>query len=161
MLLKRFYKIPPGWEKKVDKDGNCTNPPPLDYVSIGHTGTTPEQNFSDHFVAGAIKEGWLSIGAGKIVLHVHPEDLVYRIVRTPGFYCCHCGAGAASQVDARAHVVGAHAGKKSPDANNPAGYRRLNGYECVLEAAQHKKWKNRGPKRAVSFPRKGEVNANG
>jgi hypothetical protein len=40
---------------------------------------------------------------------------------------------------ARAHIAQAHAGKPSPDASNPAGYERVNGYECMLgEAAQAK-----------------------
>lgn len=46
MLLKRIYKIPEGWEKKLDDKGDCTNPPPLDYLSLANTGVNPEQNFS-------------------------------------------------------------------------------------------------------------------
>ena len=34
------------------------------------------------------------------------------------------------------HVRQRHPGAASPDLNNPAGYRRLNGYECELEGEE-------------------------
>lgn len=129
--------------------GDCLNVPPIDQVEIGDTATSPEQNFRVGLVEAGLAEGWISIAQGKLTLRAKPEDLVYTIKRGPGHYCCHCGV---KLVDAAAfvapkitagmqHVATAHAGKRSPDASNPAGYRRLNHYECVLGEKQHAKFK--------------------
>lgn len=152
MLLKRFYKTPKDWVKQVDKAGNCTNPPPLDYLSVGHTGTHPEQHFSTRLVAQGAAEGWIQLEGDKLTLRAVPEDLRYTIRRAPGVYCCHCdakleGGGATAQ----AHVAAQHAGKKSPDAANPSGYAVLYHYDCVLDAKQHEKFRAR-PGKAPQFP---------
>jgi hypothetical protein len=161
MLMKRFYKKPEGRVKQVDENGNCTNPPPLDYVSCAHTGIEAEQNFSTRMVAGAVAEGWMKMESGKITLLVHPEPLVYSVKRAPGRYCLHCKEKLPDDnlgVFARAHMQEKHRGKKSPDASNPAGYEALNYFECVLIAKQHEKYRLRDEQkaRAPHFPRKGE-----
>lgn len=128
MLLKRFYKTSPEGVRSFD------------YVSVAHTGTHPEQNFSDRLVAGAVAEGWMSLSRGKIIVHAQPEDLVYTIKRGPGVYCCFTGKKLDGQVEARAHVAKNFAGKPSPDKSNPGGYEVLHAYECVLDADQHDKF---------------------
>lgn len=148
MLLKRIYKKPPGWEAQRDARGNLLNTPPIDHVVVKHTGTHAEQNFTTRMVEAGLAEGFMSIAGGKLTLRAKPEDLVYTIKRGPGHYCCHCGvklpdaaAFVADGVTAgMQHVADAHPGEKSPDAGNPAGYGRINYFECVLATEQHKKF---------------------
>jgi len=130
MLMKRIYKQ--------------TDPPVLDHVAIFHTGTTPEQNFSAGLIDSGVLEGWISLGQGKLTLHVRPEALVYTLKKIPGRYCCHCQEKLPDDATgelARSHVQHAHQGATSPDPQSPAGYRMLNHYECVLDSTQHNKWK--------------------
>jgi len=176
MLLKRIYQKPPGWEAKrnvrrteggprgqhagelIDPskpEGELLNPPPIAHVEIRHTGTHAEQNFSTSLVEAAVADGWMTLGRGKLTVHGKPEDLVYTIKRGPGHYCCHCGErlpDAAAFVAPKVtggmqHVAAVHAGEKSPDEGNPAGYCRLNHYECVLDAKQHEKFNARAQRR--------------
>lgn len=117
MRLKRHYK------RLVDRDGaiildeqgaiqlehDAAGRAVLDYVEIQHTGTTPNQNFSDTLVLAGLREGWLSIADGVLTLRGKPEDLTYKILRTPGKYA----------------------------DDSPAGYQVIHAFECVLEADQH------------------------
>ena len=111
--------------------------PPVSGITVLRAGLV--QRFTQHFINGALKEGWLSIGEGQIRLEATPEALVYRIVRVPGAYCCHCdepvagGASAAAVAKSMEHVTQAHLGAASPDPINPAGYRTENCYTAVLE----------------------------
>jgi len=166
MLLKRHFKLPENWApvrnirdgatgalKDVKKpEGALLNPPPLDYVELRHTGTNPEQNFSTGLVEAGLAEGWISIGQGKLTLRAKPEDLVYAIKRGPGHYCCHCGEripdanqflpGQQGEVTVgMRHVAEAHPNTPSPDPSNPAGYCRVNSYECVLDEKTHAKFR--------------------
>lgn len=154
MKLKRHYDTPAGWEKRVNarlsngqlmvpsmREGDCLNPPPLKHVELQHTGTKPEQNFSETLIEGALKEGWASFEDTTLVLDVKPEPLRYTVLRTPGRYCCHCKLRLPDNDDrgelARAHVAELHAGVASPDRLNPAGYERIHFYETVLDPGQH------------------------
>ena len=87
------------------------------------------QKFSTRLVERAVKEGWLTLGGGKVTLASDPPT-VYAIERAPGYYCCHCKVPLDSQKDAQLHVAKEHAGKESPDLSNPAGYERIHAYEC-------------------------------
>lgn len=162
MLLKRIYDKPEGWERQVNTralggvalidpkkpEGACLNPPPLSHIEVKHTGTTPEQNFSDRLVYTGIREGWITLSKGKLIVHGQPEDLRYTVKRGPGHYCCHCGAAledaarfVAKDVTAgMQHVADAHPDKESPDPGNPAGYCRVLAFECVLDSEQHTKY---------------------
>lgn len=145
MLLKCHYRRTP--------KGDLVSPPQLEHVEVKHTGTKPEQNFSEGLVVDGVADGLVTLGKGRLVLHVKPEDLFYTIKRGPGYYCCHCGVAIP---DANAfvavsylpgvtvgmqHVADAHGKAKSPDPGNPSGYCRLNHYETVLEAKQHEKFR--------------------
>jgi YgiT-type zinc finger domain-containing protein len=148
MLLKRFFK-PQSHEQAM-----AGKPLVLDYVSLAHTGVSPEQNFSAGLMAAAIAEGWCSISKRKLILHVEPQDLIYTILRLPGRYCCHCGEKLPDDATgelARAHVAITHIGKPSPDNQNPGGYLMTNAYECVLDRTQHKKFRVKKPARAPVF----------
>jgi hypothetical protein len=89
------------------------------------------QHFSPGLIDGGIREGWLSMGQGRLTLHGEAGDVVYQLVRTPGAYCCHCDARiedasvlvAPGFTRGRQHVAQAHPGVASPDPTSPAGYR--------------------------------------
>lgn len=123
MFLKRLY----------DKDLKVTG------VKVLRAGE--RQNFSPELVQKAAAEGWLTMGGGKITVHGQAGDVVYRIEAMPGYYCSHCDAeivDANSMVNAtlsvgRKHVLDAHKGAESPDDENPAGYCKINHFECVKE----------------------------
>jgi len=174
MELKRIYRFPEGWkpERNVADPSRATarnplglrdpsrqlndvlNPPPVDHFLVKHTGVNPEQNFSEKLIRAGQTEGFLTMSGGRLILHSKPENLQYKILRGPGYYCCHCGkelpdanlfikddqGEPTDRTFGMEHVEQVHSGKKSPDSNNPAGYRRVNGYECVLEEGQHKKF---------------------
>ena len=128
----------------------------LDYISLAHTGVSPEQNFSTQLVTNMLKDGIMEIDGSALVFHVYPEDLTYTIKRAPGRYCLHCGEKLpddASGELARLHVAQAHA-KEEPKG---AGYEAINYFECVLDDEQHEKYKKRGYPAVAHFPLKGEV----
>lgn len=119
MLLKRLY----------DK----TNPENPKVSGIRILRSKSRQHFSPDLVEKAEAEGWMSMKDGRITLHDENKPVVYRVVRTPGYYCCHCGAPMAEGSAARAHIDKEHAKKKSPDVQNPSGYERINYFDCVKE----------------------------
>jgi len=146
MLLKRIYDTPEGWVRQVDEAGNCTNPPPLAYLSLAHTGIHAEQNFSVDRVTADLTAGLMTIDGDTLTLVCHPEPLRYTIQRRPGRYCLHCGEKLADDHKgalARMHVAERHAGQPSPAPGEPAGYVAINHFECVLDAAQHEKYRLR------------------
>jgi len=147
MYLKRFYK-------DADEGGNRL----LDYISLAHTGSSPEQNFNIGLVTELITLGFMEINGDTLIFRVHPEDLRYQIKRAPGRYCLHCGQKLDEDQGgemARLHVALNHKGLKSPNPNTPAGYEWLRYYECVLNGEQHEKYKFVAGD-PIQFPRKDE-----
>jgi len=158
MELKRHFTTPPGWERHCnvpDAAGRLPNPhrapgtvlnlPPLSHVEIRHTGTSCEQHFSTRLVERGMAEGWIAIQDGHLILYAQPENLIYDIVRTPGRYSCFDGRKLPDDPGdtgalARALLAEQHTGQPSPDPNHPAGYEKINYYDCVLPAAQHAKF---------------------
>jgi len=135
MLLKRLYDTP--------AEGGAAR---LAGVAVIHTGTHEGQNFAPRYVERAVSEGWMSLSRGTLTIHAAGADLVYKIVRGPGRWCCHCGEKLPDDDHpkgelARQHVAEKHAGKKSPDPSNPAGYVLVSGEQCTGDAATHKKYK--------------------
>ena len=135
MLLKRLYnaaKQPVG-------------------VVVKHTGIAPEQNFSTKMVARAMAEGWMVIEGDQLLLMSENGILRYTIKRVPGYYCVHNGQpmnisaaayadGSLAAIEARSYLAShGFAGVASPDPSKPAGYERINHYECVLDLDQHAK----------------------
>ena len=118
MLLKRVF------------DHTDPTKPKLDHIKVLRAGS--KQRFSTGLVAAGAKEGWLTLGGGKITLTTRPP-VSYRIVRTPGIYCCHDGKEMGDQLEARAYIAAHFAGVPSPDGENPAGYTVINYYDCVKE----------------------------
>lgn len=118
--------------------------PPIKGIQILHAGD--RQNFSTGFVEGALGEGWLEIGGGQIRVLGDPPA-IYRILRGPGWYCCHCDEPVEADQAGRypdeqlgaVHVEEAHPDTPSPDPNNPAGYRHDLFYACLLETPKVQK----------------------
>jgi hypothetical protein len=154
MLLKRHFAKPDGWQPQKNLrlpngqlmvpslgEGDCLNPPPLAHVELKHTGATAQQKFSEDLIAAALREGWARFDGAVLILDVKPEPLRYAVLRTPGRYCLHCAErlpdNDAGGEQARAHVAEKHAGEKSPDPSNPAGYEAIHCYECELDSALH------------------------
>jgi hypothetical protein len=162
MLLKRLYDKPADWEPERAPDGRLLNPLPVVGLSLHHTGTHKEQNFSRRLVEAGLAQGWVSMAKGQLILHTEDEDLTYTIVRPPGQYCCHCQADVGDDPSGQAgrdHVAQAHAGAASPDPANPAGFRMSHAYECVLEESQHARWNHQAvqaAKAAAPAVRRGE-----
>jgi hypothetical protein len=148
MELKRHYE--------KDADGK---PVRVSHVSVVHTGTSPEQNFSGRLVDAGLADGWLAISGTRLTIKTDGEPLNYTITRPPGYYCCHDGKAITLSQRARderlrdpthAKLAAAEAraymekhgflGKPSPDPQNPAGYRVADHYECKLDAEQHAKF---------------------
>lgn len=121
--------------KRNYKDGRCT------HVDIIHTGIQQKQNFSTRLVAAALQEGWMKMKDGKIILKASPEDLVYSIVKEPGYYCCHDGKKLDDANMAKSYVEQNFPEIPSPDPANPLGYMKINHYECVLDKEQHDRYK--------------------
>ena len=158
MLLKRQYCKPEGWTPKRNtrdakgvlthphrREGALLNPPAFDHVEIKHTGLHPEQHFSTGLVDAGIEEGWISVQDGQLILHAAPAALVYDILRVPGRYSCYDGAKLPDDPEdkgtlARAYLAEHHPGATSPDPDNPAGYYKINYYECQLNAAQQEQF---------------------
>ncbi len=127
----------------------------VDYIRVGLANDRVA--FKPTRVESGAAEGWLSLGDGKITIKTAPDlpDLVYAIERPPGHYCCECDAPLDDEHSARRHVLVEHAGmdpRKVPDSagvqanyydllatgsfkasrkSHPAGYERINYYDCV------------------------------
>jgi hypothetical protein len=149
MELKRHY----------EKDAETGKPVRVSHVSVVHTGTAPEQNFSGRLVDAGLADGWLAISGTKLTIKTDAGPLVYTIVHPPGYYCCHDGKpitlsqrarderlrdpthAKLAASEARAYLEkNGFLGKPSPDPQNPAGYRVADHYECKLDAEQHAKF---------------------
>jgi hypothetical protein len=110
--------------------------PDVAYVEvIRHKSDTWRAN--DRFVNRGIAEGWLAIEKGRIRLTTAPDqdDVVFAVVRRPGLYCAHCDCELADVKQAAEHVQ-THAPAKSPDPNNPSGWRRATYFDCVREVGR-------------------------
>lgn len=124
--------------------GVVLNPPPFSHITVNDTGTTPEQHFTPRFVERGQNEGWLAIQDGMLTIYAKPENLVYAIKRGPGRYSCFDHAKLPDDDKgalARAYIAERYPGQTSPDPENPAGYYMINYYDCVLDAAQHARYR--------------------
>lgn len=137
MRLKRIFKR--------DEEGKLIE---LDHIVVEHTGIQEAQNFSTGLVVEALKAGWMELAKGKLILKAEPEDLKYTILREPGRYCLHCQAKLPDDEKgelAQIHVLTEHPGAASPDPSSPAGYIKINAYECMLDPKQHARFKAKKP----------------
>jgi hypothetical protein len=108
--------------KKIFKDGK------VDYIEAE---TAPDiQRFTQRFMDMGESEGWLTVHDAILTIKSKPQDIVYKIVKYPGVYCCHCELSVTDGNNAKVHVAENHNGIPSPDDFNKAGYRYDNFYEC-------------------------------
>jgi hypothetical protein len=137
MLLQRQY------EKDAAGTPRCT------HVLVKHTGTSPEQNFSHRAVEQAMVDGWMHIDGDTLTVTAEPEDLLYQVKRTPGYYCRSTGERipisptawvrmrSTGQGDLSAREAKAWLLSRGKDATD---YEVTHAYECVLDAEQHAKF---------------------
>ncbi len=104
--------------------------PRLIGVKFLHGGL--RQKFSPRIIERALAEGWLELSDNMVRLRTDPPA-TYRIIRTPGYYCCFCNKPLNDSSSAVAHLESEHSKMKSPDPFNPSGYRRDNFYYCVRQ----------------------------
>jgi len=117
MLLKRLY----------DRSGE---EPVVNGITV--LRAKARQHFSPNILEVGQREGWMTVSGNVLTILSEPR-VVYRIVRTPGYYCCHCHRPLDDSGVARAHLAEEHPDVPSPDPANPAGYRRDNFYACARE----------------------------
>lgn len=118
--------------KRLNAEGSvASGSPEAAYCKVLHAPNTwhPAQSFLDSGIAS----GHISLSAGKVVIKTAEgeDDLVYKIVSAPGFFCCHCGMTVGSSKEGVEHIAKEHQdAKESPDPMNPSGVRRNNHFVC-------------------------------
>lgn len=113
MKLKRHYKRGTGPDVGQPQKGGDVWKPKLSHIEIVHTGVTAAQRFSVKLVAASMDEGWMSVQDGMLTLRAVQEDLKYTILRMPGKYV---------------------------SATDPSVHETIYYYDCVLDAAQHRRY---------------------
>lgn len=127
--------------KQYDKAGKCT------HVTVKHTGSSPEQNFSHRVVEDGVADGWIAVSPSQLVIKTDGEPLRYALKRTPGYYCL--STGERIPVSAMAWASprrGELASREARDWLSKAGkaptdYEVTNAYECVLAPEQHDRFR--------------------
>lgn len=115
MVLKRYYK-----------NGQVTHVRVIVAKKV--------QNLSLRFIDMGVKQGWLKMQDGEIIINSEPSRTIYKIMQLPGIFCCFCNlALPEGGFMAQQHVAACHPGHVSPDTNNPAGYRHDVFYRCIKE----------------------------
>lgn len=92
-----------------------------------------QQKFTPTMIIRASMEGWMSLQGGRLTINGEEGVIVYRVIRTPGCYCCFDDAPMANGAAARAYIDAHYPGMPSPDPQNPHGYRVDNFYYCERE----------------------------
>ena len=91
------------------------------------------QNFTQKFIDKAVREGYATLSKGKVIIHTQDGDLEFKILRSPGYFCCHDNKSLGGEKECRDYVKDNFAGIDSPDKNNPSGYRKDNFHACELQ----------------------------
>lgn len=126
MEMKRIYKDTSQQIDPRKPNGGLE----VDHVQVRRL--TKTQKFTQRVLDKGFIEGFISIGNGQIIIKSQPDDIVYNIIRRPGYYCCHDDCLLEDEQAAKKYVSDNYAGAESPDSNNPAGYRKDNFYFCEL-----------------------------
>ncbi len=95
------------------------------------------QKFIQETINTLMEDGFLSMSKGVITVHGRldkdtPLDLNYKVIRKPGYYCCHDEKLLAGEEAAREYVAKNYPDTDSPDPQNPAGYRKDDFFYCEL-----------------------------
>ena len=89
-------------------------------------------NWGSRMLERHIKAGFMSMTKKQITMKATNGTMVWDILKTPGFYCDHCGEKIESDelgASARLHVASEH-GDAPPMEGNPCGYKKLNSFHC-------------------------------
>lgn len=144
------------WElaaERAKRLGAAEPPPPTPtHVEVRHTGSRAEQNFSRRLVEQAVLAGLMRIEGDRLYLKTAPDedDLSFALKRTPGYYQTSTGERIPISEMAmtrmlrtgmgdltRAEAVAWLAARGAPQTD----YEVTNAYECVLDEAQHAKYR--------------------
>lgn len=161
--------------EKAKKQGVEPPRPPASHLRVINTGTSRNQNFSSRFVDAGLVEGWLSItdevdgrflritadcdaglkpsgfrdanGRAKFETAYEPVELVFTVVRDPGYYCVSAGTkipisntawASSRRGELAAKEAKAWLTNRGLDARD---YEVINAYECILDEEQHGRFK--------------------
>lgn len=119
------------------------------HMLVEHTGTSPQQNFSDKLVEEGIDEGWMTVEGKALTMKAEPESLRYTILRTPGYYCRSTGERiplseralrrmATRQMETPRFEAQMWLASKGLEATD---YEVTLAYECELDAGQHERFR--------------------
>ena len=108
---------------------HSVDPAVLDHIKV--LRYSKKQHFTQRLLDRGMEEGFLTISKGQLILHTKPE-LTYKIVRSPGYFCCFDDERLGGEKEAKAYVAEHYADEKSPDKCKPAGYRKDNFFACEL-----------------------------
>lgn len=125
-------------------------PPPITHFGVVHTGTSPEQNFSDRMIDACVASGAVTISGDRLSIKTAADPLRYAIKRRPGYWCKSTGEPipmsdrawlkfrlANDSTESRAVALAWLAAKGLPADD----YDITTAYHCVLDAVQHAKFK--------------------
>jgi hypothetical protein len=100
----------------------------------------PRQKFSQEQIDEGLRVGYIVMTGNVIEVRGVNASAKYRVVREPGFYCCHDGArlegdprsvdDCRSNASRKEYVAKNFPGVPSPDAQNPSGYLGTTTFEC-------------------------------
>lgn len=150
MKLQRHYTQDPATIALAKARGQTL---PASHVTCIHSGTSPEQNFSDRLVDTAQREGWIVIDGNTLLMKTADEPLRYEITRKPGYFCKSTGEAIPvteanwlrfrmandQRASAEAKAWLAANGKAADD------YDITTAYHCVLDATQHANYRAVSP----------------
>ena len=151
MLLQRQY----------DKAGKVSG------VRIKDTGSSPKQTWAARQVEQYMSEGWMALRGDQIVITAEDGDeLVYDIVRRPGYYCASTGeripisepAMGQFMTQSEATLAPAEARAWLAERKRGGGYEATHNYTCALDEGAHDKYRAVvGPKGQIAAAHRLEV----
>jgi len=118
-----------------EADALQADPTPWTLARVEMLNAPAKQNFSIGFMEQSLKDKVLAMSGDRVIFNSRPP-VIYKILRRPGRYCCHCGQKLEDDDIgslARIHLLAMHTDKASPDRENPSGYRRDSFFACEKE----------------------------
>lgn len=122
----------------------------VDHVLIKHTGLSIEQTFSNRLIEAGISDGWISIDGDALAMKAEPTDLLYTIVRHPGYTCRSTGERIPISLQGMTQYMGQAVATIAPREARawlatkglpPTDYEADRNYRCVLDADLHEQFR--------------------
>lgn len=119
------------------------------HMLVKHTGADREQKFSHRMVEQGLVDGWLQLDGNTLTISGDPQDLVYEVQRTPGYYAKSTGDAIPISPTAWARMLATGLGDLSAQEAKAwlvshglthDDYEVTHAYECVLAAEQHEQF---------------------